>query len=51
MTPPGPDCIKGFSFMFEPHIWVAHENDTKSILSIIGLQNVGPLELHFDPDM
>ncbi len=30
---------------FEP------ENDTKSIVSIIGPQNVGPLEPHFYPDM
>ncbi len=27
------------------------ENDTKSIVSIIGPQNVGPLEPLFDPDM
>ncbi len=32
-------------FGFEP------ENDTKSIVSIIGPQNVGPLEPPFDPDM
>ncbi len=30
---------------FEP------EHDTKRIVSIIGPQNVGPLEPHFDPDM
>ncbi len=51
---PGLDCIKGFRFMFEPNIWVCRfepENDTKSIVSIIGPQNVGPLDPHFDPDM
>ncbi len=30
---------------FEP------EHDTKSIVSIIRPQNVGPLQPHFDPDM
>ncbi len=43
ITPSGPDCIKGFRFECE--------NDTKSIVSIIGPQNVGPLEPLFDPDM
>ncbi len=28
-----------------------HENDTKSIVSIIGPQNVGPFEPLSDPDM
>ncbi len=36
---PGPDSI-----------WVS-ANDTKTIASIIEPQNVGPLELLFDPDM
>ncbi len=43
--PPEPDCIKGSRFMFES------ENDTKRIISIIGPQNVGPLEPLFDHDM
>ncbi len=37
-------CLNQIS-TFEP------ENYTKSIVSIIGPQNVGPLEPSFDPDM